>query len=172
MINIKVDGLDAIGRNLKQYSKEIEKYMAQAGQQSATELLKIEGLQKYPPATEANQEGRTKQVTFANGRTATFRMGYYIRGRGAFAPTRGGGWVMTNKSERLGTQWYVRKIRYGVRIGNRASYAHFVHGEDQAGAMGNIGWKQLALTAEENQRRITEIYQMWIYKLIGDLDLR
>ena len=172
MINIKVDGLDAIGRNLKKYSKEIEKYMAQAGQQSATELLKIEGLQKYPPATEANQEGRTKQVTFANGRTATFRMGYYIRGRGAQIPTRGGGWKSLGNSERLGTQWYVQKIRYGVRIGNRASYAHFVHGEDQAGAMGNIGWKQLALTAEENQRRITEIYQMWIYKLIGDLDLR
>ncbi len=172
MINIKVDGLDAIKRNMGKFGKDIERYMAQAGQQSATELLKVEGLQKYPRFTAANQPGRTKDVTFPGGRTATFRMGYYVRGRGAQVPVRGGGWKSLNNSERLGTQWTVRKIKMGVRIGNRASYAPFVHGEDQAGAMGAIGWKQLTETAEDKSRRITEIYQIWIYKLIGDLDLR
>ena len=168
---IEISNSDALKKAFAEFSKESEKYLSQAGQESAKLILETSGLRKYPPATAANAPGRTKQVTFGNGRVATFRMGYYVRGRGMFSPTRGGGYNFTGSSERFGTQWYILKIPGGVQIGNRASYAPFLAGDNQAGAMGQIGWRKLTEVAGEKLPEVTRIYEAWVDKLLVKIGL-
>lgn len=172
LIKIEVKNADLLKKAFAQFGKEADKYLSQAGQESAKLILETSGLRKYPPATAANAPGRTKQVTFGNGRVATFRMGYYVRGRGMFSPTRGGGYKMTGSSERFGTQWYVLKIPGGVTIGNRASYAPFVSGDNQAGAMGGIGWRKLTEVGQEKLPEITKVYDAWVDKLLVKVGLK
>ena len=83
-------------------------------------------------------------------------------------PVKGGGYKDLANSERLGTQWTIERQGYNTLIGNRASYAGWVHGDGQADYMGRIGWRKLFEVADENLELITEIYQKWVYKLIED----
>lgn len=148
---IEVKGLDKLEAGLQKFPHEIAKYLQQAGDESAKRvILKEKGLQLYPPATEANAPP----------------VPYYVRGRGT--QTASG-----NKynSERLGTQWYVEPEGLGTRIGNRASYAKWVHGEEQAHFMAPKGWRKLLEVAEEKRDKITKVYQAWVDKLIHDLGL-
>jgi len=151
-IHIKIEGLDKIHKALAEFPRQIGKYFAQAGAESAHEILKEQGLKSYPPATEANAPPTP----------------YYIRGRGT--QTAHGN---LNNSERLGTQFYIDSNVGGFKteIGNRASYAQYVIGEEQAGNMGIKGWRKLWDVAIEKRDKITDIYQAWINKLIRDLGL-
>lgn len=169
---IELTNSDALKKAFADFSKETNQYLSQAGQESAKLILETEGLRKYPPATAANEPGRTVEVTFGNGRTATFRRGYYVRGRGMFSPIRGGGYNFTASSERFGTQWYVLKIPGGVTIGNRASYAPFLAGDNQARAMGEIGWRKLTEVTQEKLPEITKIYDAWVDKLLIKVGLK
>lgn len=167
-IELSITGIDVIMRNLDKFKAEIDRYLGAAGQQAAQEILRTPGLKQYPPATTANAPGRTKIVTFRGGKTASFRMGYYIRGRGMQTPTRGGGYKDLANSERLGTQWTVTRSGRNTKVGNRSSYAPYVHGDQQPDYMAAIGWRKLDEVADENIVRINEIYQEWINKLISD----
>jgi hypothetical protein len=168
-IKLEIKGIEIIRALVNQFPQEISNSLWGAGREAAQEILKTQGLRKYPPADAANQPGRTKVVTFGNGRAATFRMGYYIRGRGFQAPTRGGGYRNLANSERYGTQWYVNRDGYKTEIGNRASYAHWLAGDDQARAMGARGWRKLLDVVAEKLPAITSIYQQWIDKLLNKL---
>src|SRR3990167_9510568 len=121
-IQIEVRGLDRILKALDKFPGQIQRYIGQAGQESADRvILPTEGLKKYPPAGAANQPP----------------VPYYIRGRGVQLSYGNRG-----NSERYGTQFYTQVAGLKTTVGNRASYAKFLGGEQQAHAMGQKGWKR------------------------------
>lgn len=139
---IKIEGLEELRLALLLFAKDVKKNMAAAAKEAAAkQLLPTVGLQKYPPATAANAPP----------------VPYYIRGRGTM--TKKG---LNATSERLGTQWYVRSIGLGAAIGNRASYAQWVHGEEQATKMGEKGWRKLVDVAQDKIQAIQQVYDRWI----------
>lgn len=154
VIKIDVKDLDKLKRSLDQFPKEAAKYMWGAGQEAAKKIvLPTVGLKKYPPATGANLPPPP----------------FYIRGQGTQTATRGN----LGNSERLGTQFTVERYRdTGTAIGNRASYAPFVIGEEQARAMAAIGWRKLPEVAEEKVGEITHVYDKWIEKLLIKVGLK
>ncbi len=156
----------------RRFGSQAEKYMGAAGREIAEDIiLPTEGLRKYPPADAANAPGRFKEVTFSTGRTVTFRMGYYVRGKGMYQPIRGGGYKLSKGSERYGTQFYTKANQATITIGNRASYARYLGGENQAGHMGARGWRRLIDVANEKITTITDRYRRWVDKLLRDVGL-
>jgi hypothetical protein len=151
VINITIVGIEKVTANLKKFSQQINPYMSAAGQEAMSEVLDTEGLRKYPPATEANQPPEP----------------YYIRGRGTQYKRGNKG-----NSERYGTQFYTKTSAYGIKAGNRASYApYLMDDEKQAEHMARIGWRKLIDVAQEKKKRIVEIMQGWVDKLIKELGL-
>ncbi len=150
-IKIEVQGIEKITAALEKFPKEISKYLQFAGTEAADLALKTEGLQRYPPATAANAPPEP----------------YYIRGRGTM--TKSG---LRATSENLSKQWYVKASKsFSTEIGNRASYARYVHGEEQARAMARIGWRKLGDVISEKMGDIVKVYQAWVDKLLRDLNL-
>jgi hypothetical protein len=150
-IKITVIGIEKIQAALTKFPREISNYLGYAGNDAARDVvLGTVGLKNYPPMTAANAPPTP----------------YYIRGRGTQTASGNRG-----ESERLGTQWYVEKQGLGTVIGNRASYAHWVHGDDQASFMKPKGWRKLLDVAEEKREKITAIYQKWTDRLIKNLGL-
>ena len=149
-LQIEIQGLDRLLKAFKKFPKKVKANMSQAGHVAGSDLLKTKGLRDYPSTTAANQPPTP----------------YYIRGRGMQYKTRNAG-----DSERLATQWTIKRQGYGARIGNRASYAKWVHGDEQAAAMGAIGWKKLRETAQEKIKDITKTFQKWTNKTLRDLGL-
>jgi len=150
-VTIKVEGIEKLQAALHKFPLEMARYLSQAGDEAAKqEVLRTQGLKLYPPATGANAPPTP----------------YYIRGRGV--QTASGNKL---NSERLGTQWYVKKVGMGTEIGNRASYGRWVHGEEQASFMAPKGWRKLTDVVDEKMGKIVTIYQRWVNKLIKDLGL-
>lgn len=170
-IKIDVQGEEQLIAAIGKYPKRSIFYLRKAGESAAKQIIRIRGLGTYPPETAANQPGRTKLVRF-NDRDASFRMPYYERGRGTMSPIRGGGYKQTGTSERLGTQWYIDTgAVLKTEIGNRASYAEYVHGEKQARAMERIGWRKLYDTARDRVDLIEATYNKFINALLKELGL-
>ena len=152
ILRIEVKGLDKVLAKFNQFPDKIKSYLVQAGEQAAErDLLPTKGLKTYPPMTSANQPPTP----------------YYIRTKGMQHKT-----YNDENSENLGKQWYVKSEGINTKIGNSASYAKWVHGDDdQVEAMASIGWKKLFATAKEKVGAFTKTYQAWIDKLIKDLGL-
>lgn len=153
-IQIKVEGLDKLQEALRKFPRQVGKYLGGAGKETAKRvILPTEGLQKYPPATAANFPPTP----------------YYIRGRGTQYKSHN-----TLTSERLGTQWYERTTlqNYQTEVGNRSSYAKFVHGQEQARFMAPKGWRKLLEVAREKIVDIERTYNSWINRLLQDLKLK
>ena len=160
-------------RALSQFGRQIDRYIGAAGREISEDIiLPTVGVMRYPPADEANQPGRTKTVTFGDGRIVTFRMGYYERGRGMFVPVRGGGYRLAAGSKRYGTQFNTATKGEQVIIGNTAPYAIYLGGEQQAAFMGARGWRKLVDVAREKLSEITRRYENWVEKLIRDVGLK
>lgn len=153
MIHIEIQGLDELKRALARFPQQAGKYLQQAGDEAASRIIiRTEGLKTYPPITAANAPPTP----------------YYIRGRGMQYASGN-----TNTSERLKTQFYTKKSgAYSTEIGNRASYAKFVVGEEQAYFMKPKGWRKLADVAREKMADINKIYDAWIEKLLRDIGLK
>ena len=150
-INIEIKGMDKLLAKLDKFPFQIKRNFIAAGREAGHRvILPTEGLQNYPPATRANEPPTP----------------YYIRGKGTQTATKN-----YFNSENLGKQWYMRREGLGMRIYNRASYARYVHGDEQAKAMGRIGWKQLFKTAKEKVGDIKKVYDAWVAKTIRDLGL-
>ena len=150
-VQITVKGLDRLIKGLGRFPREIARYMSQAGHEAGEDvILKTEGLRKYPPATSANQPPTP----------------YYIRGRGTQYKSGNRG-----NSERLGTQFYVKREGWNTAIGNRASYAKYVVGEQQASFMKPKGWKKLFDVAKDKKAKIQKVYQAWVDKALRDFGL-
>lgn len=150
-ISIEVEGLEKLLAKLHEFPAKIRGTFVAAGRETAFRvILPTKGLQNYPPETAANQPPSP----------------FYIRGRGTQTKSRN-----YFNSENLGKQWYVRSEGLGTRISNRASYARYTHGVEQAKAMHKIGWRQLFKTAKRKVRDITKVYNAWVAKTIRDLGL-
>jgi len=150
-LKIELEGLDKLFAKLNKFPREIARNFGAAGEEAAKDvILPTEGLQNYPPATAANAPP----------------VPYYIRGRGTQYATRN-----LMNSEKLGMRWAVVRRAFNTHIGNIASYARYVHGEEQAEAMKSIGWKKLFDTAKEKLKDIQKVYQAWVNKTIKDLKL-
>ena len=151
-INIRVEGIQAIEAGLTFLKVNLQKYLQAAGVEAAKQdVLKTEGLQKYPPATSANRPP----------------VPYYIRGRGTQYKNGNNG-----KSEKLGSNWHVDKVPYGAQASNKVSYAKFVNGDDQAKAMEKIGWRKITEVAEEKVKAIEKRFYTWISKALLDAKLK
>ena len=152
-IRIEVKGLKELEAAIAKFPQQSAKYMGQAGEEVAKKVIfTTEGLKKYPPLTDANAPPTP----------------YYIRGRGT--QTKSGN---TGKSEKLGTLWYAKAQGYSTAVGNRASYAKYVHGDDdQATFMAPKGWRKLKEVAEEKITEITKVYDAWVGKLLKDIGLK
>lgn len=150
-VTIKVEGLDKVLAKLHKFPAKIARNFGAAGEESAKDvILPTEGLQNYPPMTAANAPP----------------VPYYIRGRGTQYATRN-----LMDSQRLGTRWAVVRKGFNTVIGNPVSYSRYVHGEEQAKAMGSIGWKKLFDVAKDKIKAIQKVYQAWVNKTIKDLKL-
>jgi len=149
-ITITVTGLDKLQAALAKFPNEIADTFKVASQEASEEILNTTGLREYPAATAANAPP----------------VPYYVRGQGTQYASGNRG-----NSERLGTQFYVQAGSYSAEIGNRASYADYVVGDKQAGAMKRIGWRQLYEVAVEKQSEIALIFNRWVARLITRLGL-
>jgi len=151
--SIRVEGMDKLEKFARRFPAEIKRNMLAAAQEaSAKILLPTKGLQEYPPETAANRPPTP----------------YYIRGRGMQYASGNKG-----NSERLGTQWYTKAIGWGgAEIGNRASYARWVHGEEQANAMAKIGWRRLVDVAREKTGEIIRVFDKWVNYTLRKLEVK
>lgn len=159
-------------RNLDEVTKGLDPKAIQYASRVAARatLLQAENYAKdYPPATAANRPGRW--TTDAHGYARA--QGFYERGRGYWSPimqkktlyqsSLGGkilkskgvqlakgtqkgivaGYKLTATSERLREAWAVSFLSNGARATNKASYAPYVHGEEQSSLMDVIGWEKM-----------------------------
>ena len=155
-VRIDVKGMDVLLKKMGQFGPKITAYMAQAGKEAAQRvMLPTKGLENYPPETAANKPPTP----------------YWVRGVGMQRSLQGQEYNdMT--SENLGKQWIVTASGLNTVVGNSASYAKWVHGDDsQAKAMGRIGWKKLLAAAKAKIDEIRGVYEGWVGKALKDLGL-
>lgn len=157
-VQVKVTGLEELKRKYKFAADNADKYMSAAGKEVVERyILPVKGIKQYPPATSANKPPTP----------------YYIRGRGMQRAGRRKAEYNDNRSERYGTRWFVKRVPYGVRVGNSASYAPYLTGASkQSRAMAKIGWRKLVDVANQNMSKITATFQAWVEKLHKDAGLR
>ena len=151
---IQVVGLDKVEAAFKRFPQEIEQDIGQAAAEAAKLVIAQEGVSNYPPATEANAPP----------------VPWYERGKGMWV-NRAGQLVNKGNSEQYGKAFDVQKVRMGVTILNKASYGKYLGGEQQARHMARIGWRKVFDVAKEKQSEITEIFNLWIARLIRRLNL-
>jgi hypothetical protein len=172
-IDIDKAQLDKLDRALKQFASQADRYMAAAGEEIVKDvILPTRGIGSYPPADAANKPGRFKMVTFGDGKTANFRMGYYERDQGMNQPVRGGGYKIVTGSQVYGKNFVVTTKGSSVTIGNNAKYAMLVGGANQARALSARGWRKLFDVAKEKIGEINIRYNKWVAKLIRDVGLK
>lgn len=172
-ITLDVTGLDVIQDNMASLGAQLDHELAPAGEEIAREILDTEGLRSYPPSTAANYPGRFRMVQILHG-WSQVRMGYYVRGDGAYVPARGGGYKALHNSERYGTNFTTETVvgnGFQTTIGNKVSYSPYLGGDNQAGVMGRIGWRKLYDVAVEKIDKLTDILQAYIDRAIELLHL-
>ena len=151
-LKIEIKGLDKFMKAMERFPKKVMKNWSAAGKEAADDIiLPTEGLQNYPPETAANLPPAP----------------YYHRGEGT--QTLSGNY---GNSERLGTKWDVTRQGFSTSISNPVSYARYLHGEEQAAAMADIGWKKLYDTAKKKLSRIQKVYQAWVDKTLREVGLK
>lgn len=148
---IRIEGDERIRQAIKKAPREIATAIKAAGQEASNEILNTQGLRRYPPATSANLPPTP----------------YYVRGRGMQYKSRNDG-----RSERYGTKWTTRTRGSGTVIGNSASYARYLAGEEQSAKMAEKGWRKLFEVAKEKMARITRIYDGWISRALQRAGLK
>jgi len=70
---------------------------------------------------------------------------YYIRGRG----TQWSASYNDERSQNLRERWWVQVFPNYLKVGNAATYAGYVHGEEQTDTHRRHGWKKLLQTAKD-----------------------
>ncbi len=177
MIEVQVPGLDQVINALNLYPAEQQRALQDAATLAGDKVLNTVGLRKYPPETSANHppppyyiRGRGMEVfarltRFVSARTTKFnrftmKESYSKPGYYAERTTKN-----LNNSERLGTKFYtlgeVRTLgSAAVRIGNTASYAkHVIGDDDQAQFMAAKGWRKLGEVAREKVGEIRDVFE-------------
>ena len=150
VVKIEVKGLDVLMKKLDKFPERIKANLGQAAEEAGKEVVWSKGLSTYPPKTAANRPP----------------VPYYERGVGMVFKDH-----IEENSEKYGTQFYVKREGYGARIGNRASYAKYLGGDDQLAWAKRVGWRKLIDVANEKIVKIKKIYDGWVAKTIRDLGL-
>ena len=150
-LNIEIRGLNELRAKMKKLGLKLSDYMSSAAVEASKDLLNTEGLQRYPPETQANLPPPP----------------YYIRGVGMQYATKN-----NYKSEKMGASFTVKKIGYGAVIGNTASYAPHVIGANQSGRMKKIGWKNIIEWAASQVNNIKKTFDGWVAKALRDSGLK
>lgn len=146
-VNVRVEGLDEL---LKKMDKV-------KGGEFVKPALKVGGERlrdqagKYPPSGDWNNPAELR---------------WYERGYGPKWRTASGEIKGKKTSENLRKKWYVKPDKDSVLVGNNASYALYVHGEQQPKFHKDHGWKKLLETAVEQADEILKdieaaFLQMW-----------
>jgi hypothetical protein len=160
-IIVTVDGADKLASALRQWPKKVERYMKGAGKEAATDIIETTGLRKYPTQIVGTP------VVWKSEKQRRYVMAAIRRGEIEVPYRRGG-----KRSERYGTQYYIKSEGMDTAIGNRASYAKWLtDSKYQSRAMSARGWLKLLDTAVAKQGAITKIYQEWVDKLLYDVGL-
>lgn len=150
-IEVEVKGLEKVKEAFAKFPEVIGKNFKAAGIEASNVILGTVGLRTYPPATAANFPPTP----------------YYIRGVGTQYKSYNKG-----ESERYGTRWEVsQQGSYNTKMANTASYARWLAGEEQATAMGKIGWRKILEVAKEKLPQIIEIYSNAVKRTIEELGL-
>jgi len=159
-LELNIKGMDKVVAGMSHLNGHMSKYMVYAGREAADEVLDTQGLREYPP----NGPKPAMQMTDKQ------RRGYFAKlNSGEIeVPYRRG---QSPGSEKYGSQWYIAEKKYGVKMGNRASYAGHLTSNDQANYMAGLGWRKLWDVAKEKKDRIQSIFQAWVDKLIQDAGL-
>ena len=157
-VNIEVRGLEELKIKFAKLKRDLSKYMADAAVDATKSVILLPrggggGKEHalYPPETAANKAPEP----------------FYIRGVG-MQYKKGNSY----KSEKLGSSFIVKKVGYGARIGNNASYAPYVIGDNQSRRMKEIGWTKLIDVAKENLDKIKKVFQVWIDKALKNDGLK
>jgi len=140
-VSIQIKGIDKLRAAFARFPSMVAQSMTQAGDQASNEILNTPGLRNYPPSTAANLPP----------------VPYYIRGRGMQYASHN-----SMSSEKYKEKWTTKSAGYRTTIGNSASYAPYLAGEQQAGKMAEKGWRKLLDVATEKIPQITKIYQAWV----------
>jgi len=144
-IKIEVKGIEELQVALQQFPRQVQKYLAQAGNESAKLILKTEGIQKYPPADSANAPPTP----------------YYVRGRGMQYK-----YGNNMKSEKYGSSWTVESKSFYTVIGNDTSYGKYLGGAEQSHIMAGRGWRKIYDVAMEKMPQIVKIFEQYVDKLL------
>jgi len=114
----------------------------------AAALDLVDKLVKYPPSGPWNSPGRTRMV---GGHVR--KMGYYIRGTGYVSASG----KVYRISETLNRRWTSKMLGapdIGAEIGNNASYAKYVQGDEQAYFHKDRGWSNARQVLDDNRDRL------------------
>lgn len=159
-IEIETKDLNLLMSRMNKFKGAIARYMSAMAHEAGQHVIKQKGLMRYPPSTEANKPGRYSLKTHR-------AMPYYIRGRGMQYKSGN-----NYKSERYGTQFYVKREGDHAIIGNRASYAKYLASEDeQSEVMAKYGWRKLIDVAKEQMPAIKKIFDKWVQKALKEVGL-
>ena len=146
-----------VKKALRDFRDEMFRAVYMAGREASAKILNTTGVKKYP----------AEPTTRHSPPSAYLRGIGYIRKDGS----------VSKGSERYGTQWNVKsyKERMITIIGNRASYAPFLGGDDQARNINkNIpgqGWQKLGDVADDKINQIAGIYNEWIKRALKKVGL-
>jgi len=133
-MEVKLEGLDEA---IKKLGKLAGVEVTGVALQRFAQEIKLRAV-PYPPEGDWNRPG-------------SYPKRWYQRLFGPRWALAGGGVHGRNTSERMQQQWVVEpRGALSYAIGNRASYADFVVGEQQAGFHAAHGWKKLEEVVKEN----------------------
>ena len=150
---VEIHGLDELHAKFRKFPVQVARNVGQAGVEAGKDvILKTKGLQNYASATSANKPPTP----------------YYIRSVG----TQTSAAHNLMNSENMGRKWVVKAHGWQTRVGNIASYSKWVHGEEQAAAMGKIGWRKLYDVAKEKIGAIQKVYNKWVAKTLREIGLK
>ena len=151
-VSIQVTGIEEIQAAMKKFPAEVKHGMEQAGKEASVVILETTGLQVYPKESSANQPPAP----------------YYERGAGTVYPSG----IVSMTSETLSEHWKVSANTYKTTISNRASYARWVHGDEQASFHKPRGWRKLTEVAKEKTKAITKIYNASVDRVLRKIGLK
>lgn len=125
---VEIRGLDELTRRLDSF-KDLKKVIP-ALEAGANHLEGV--VKEYAPKSEANKPGGPGSR-------------WYQRGFGPRWARKDGTWGGRKTSEVLRSRWAVQSKNHGLTwiIGNNATYAKYVHGEEQAHFHKDRGWKTI-----------------------------
>jgi len=141
-LKVRVRGLTALTEGFRRAPKAIGQAVADASTLAGKRIIDTVGLGKYPPMGPGNQPPTP----------------YYVRGEGTQLKSKN-----LHNSEKLGARFHslgeARGLGAVIKLGNTASYAPYVVGDEQSRVMAKIGWRKLRDVAKQKLSEVGKIFE-------------